>query len=81
MASARPLFHARPVFPNDFQRVAGEVAVLVDRDRTDGSPLYRIEHVSRGRDCNWRSSLTPSETHAQSGAFFIAEFLGAKLKK
>jgi hypothetical protein len=80
MPAAR-LFRAKPVFPNDVRRLGGEVTVLADRDRTDGSPLYRIEHVSRGRDCNWRSSLTPNETHAQSGAFFIAELLGATLKK
>jgi hypothetical protein len=80
MPGARP-FRARPVFPNDVQRLGGEVTVLAGRDRADGSPLYQIQHVGRGRDFCWRSSLTPNETHATSGAFFLSEFLGATLRK
>ena len=70
-----------PIVASDIRQIGGIVTVQPGRDRVDGSPTYQITHTSRGGDCRWQSSFTPSLEHAEGGAHFLAEFLGGRWSK
>lgn len=76
MAGARP--YRAPVFPSHLRDLRGQVSVHAVRDRVDGSPVFRVSHVSRGGDITFTSLPIAEQSQADAAARVLAEYFGAE---
>jgi hypothetical protein len=67
-----------PVFPSHIRELRGAVSVVADRDRTDGSPIYRVSHISGGGDISFLSEPIALQDHADAAARVLAEYFQAQ---
>jgi hypothetical protein len=67
-----------PVYAADIRRLGGTVSVHPSRDRCDGSPVFRVGHISRGGDVAFLSMAVALEDQANAAARVLAEFVDAR---
>jgi hypothetical protein len=72
--SYRP--HRNPIFAADIRELGGVVSVHTSRDRCDGTPVFRVGHISGGGDVAFLSLPLMLEDHATAAARVLAEFVG-----
>src|SRR5215204_5882350 len=77
MAGARS--YRNPIYAADFRDLRGFASVVPDRDRTDGTPRFRVSYVSGGGDVAFTSRPMELEDHAFAAARVIAELVGGQL--
>jgi hypothetical protein len=70
----------RPIVAADLRSLGGTVGVVPTRDH-EGRQVYRINHVSRGKDLVWLSARVTDEDRAIAGAEILAEYLGAEVRR
>lgn len=71
-----PEMRRNPIFAADIRQLGGVVSVHTGRDRSDGEPIFRIGHVSRGGDVAFLSMPIMLEDQAAAAARVLAEFVG-----
>lgn len=73
MARAR----RNPIFAADIRQLGGVVSVHTCRDRGDGSPIFRVGHVSGGGDIAFLSLPMMLEVEANAAAKVLGQFVNA----
>jgi hypothetical protein len=68
-----------PIFAADVRRIGGIVSVHTARERYDGTPIFRVGHISAGGDVAFLSMSMMLEDHAAAAARVLAEFVGGAL--
>jgi hypothetical protein len=66
----------RSVFTSDVRSLGGVVSVHTARDRSDGTTVFRVGHISGGGDVAFLSMPMMLEDHAAAAARVLAEFVG-----
>jgi hypothetical protein len=69
--------HRNPIFAADVRQLGGVVSVHTARDRGDGTPVFRVGHISGGGDVAFLSLPMMLEDHAAAAARVLAEFTSA----
>jgi hypothetical protein len=77
MPATRP--YRNPIFAADVRELGGCVSVHTDRDRSDGTPVFRVGHISGGGDVAFLSLPLMLEDHASAAARVLAEFVGGAI--
>ena len=67
--------------PRISRQLGGVVSVHTARDRNDGTPIFRVGHVSGGGDVAFLSMPIMFEDHAAAAARVLAEFVDAREAK
>jgi hypothetical protein len=70
-----------PIFASDIRELGGVVSVHTDRDRSDGSTVFRVGHISGGGDVAFLSMAIVLEDHAAAAATVLAEFVGGRVHR
>ena len=70
-----------PIYAADIRQLRGAVSVVGGRDRCDGTPVFRVSHISRGGDVAFLSKPLQVEDHARAAAEVLSEFVNAEVKK
>jgi hypothetical protein len=68
-----------PIYAADIRQLGGVVSVHTARDRSDGSTIFRVGHVSGGGDVAFLSMPMMLEDHAAAAALVLAEFVGGRV--
>jgi hypothetical protein len=74
MARARP--YRNPIYAADIRELGGYAVVVADRDRCDGTPIYRVSYTSGGGDIVFSSQAILVEDQAAAACRVFAEFVG-----
>jgi hypothetical protein len=71
--------HARrnAIFAADIRELGGVVSVHTCRDRCDGTPVFRVGHVSGGGDVAFLSLPLMLEVEANAAAKVLGQFVNA----
>lgn len=75
MAVPRP--YRNPIYAADIRELGGVVSVHTDRDRCDGTPVFRVGHVSGGGDIAFLSLPLMLEVEANAAAKVLSQFVNA----
>jgi hypothetical protein len=67
-----------PIYAADVRQLRGVVSVHTDRDRCDGTPVFRVGHISGGGDVAFLSMAIMLEDHAAAAAQVLGQFVNAR---
>jgi hypothetical protein len=73
---ARP--YRSPIYAADIRDLGGVVSVHTCKDRCDGTPVFRVGHVSGGGDIAFLSMAVLLEDQANAAARVLGEFVNAR---
>lgn len=75
MAAARAFRPA--IYASHVRQIGGVVSVHTSRDRCDGTPVFRVGHISRGGDVVFLSLPMMLEVEANAAAKVLGQFVNA----
>jgi hypothetical protein len=70
-----PRRYRNPIYAADIRDLRGVVSVHASPDRIDGSPGFRVGHVSGGGDVAFLSKTILVEDHARAAARVLGGFV------
>ena len=74
----RPRQRRYPIYAAEVRRIGGMVTVHASPDRCEGTPVFRVGHISAGGDLVFLSTGLLIEDQANGAARVLAEFVGAR---